>query len=100
MLTVKITELKDIEAVIKSCRYCVVSMADGGEPYSIPMCFAYRDGVLYLHSAPNGRKIEILKRNSGVSIVWTEVMKDFVYQDKEVGCSYSMQCKSIWLRDV
>jgi len=67
-------EIKDrsgIEEIILRCRTCHVAMVDNGMPYVIPMSFGYRfpsDGTLelYLHSAHEGRKIEILRKSNKV----------------------------------
>ena len=40
-----------------------MAFSDEGQPYIVPLCFGYEPGRLYFHSAPEGRKIEILKRN-------------------------------------
>ena len=51
-------------------------MADGNLPYIVPMSFGYRflnDGILelFFHSAHEGRKIDILKKNSTVCFEMT-----------------------------
>ena len=41
--------------------YGVLStVGPAGEPYGVPLSYAFRDGVLYFHSAPEGRKLEHL----------------------------------------
>lgn len=87
-----------MEEIIKECKSCTVSMADGDEPYCIPMSFVYNDGKVYLHSGKEGKKYDILCRNNRVCIAWSIIMKDVNYQDKEIGCSYFMQCKSVLAR--
>ena len=57
-----------IRDVIRRSTVCRLAMCDGDQPYVIPICFGYEDGVLYLHCAPEGRKIEILKRNPKVCV--------------------------------
>lgn len=49
MKTIAITELTEIEAIIRKCPYCTVGITDlEGNPYVVPMNFAYRDGIIYL----------------------------------------------------
>ena len=56
MKTIAITDPAEIEAIIRKCPYCTVGITDSeGNPYVIPMNFAYRDGIIYLHSGPDGR---------------------------------------------
>ena len=67
-------EVKDIDEIGKildQCKTCHVAMADGGHPYVVPLSYGYRflNGnvlELYFHSAPEGRKLEMLKKNSKV----------------------------------
>lgn len=95
MKTLIHTEKEQIEAIIHSCKVCFVGMADtDGTPYVIPMNFGYRDGVIYLHSAQEGRSISILERNPKVCITFS-TDHDLVYQHPEVACSYSTRSKSV-----
>lgn len=95
MKTLIHTEKEQIEAIIRSCKVCFVGMADtDGTPYMIPMNFGYRDGVIYLHSAQEGRSISILERNPKVCITFS-TDHDLVYQHPEVACSYSTRSKSV-----
>ena len=88
MKTLVHTDKELIEATIKKCDICYVGLADtDGTPYVLPMNFGYRDGVIYLHSAQEGRSISILERNPRVCITFSTdhdldiIMKQ--YSDKE-----------------
>ena len=71
MKTVEIKDQKHVEEIIAGCSVCFVGMTDlNGNPYVIPMNFGYRDGVIYLHSAPTGSCIEMLKHNNQVCITF------------------------------
>lgn len=94
MKTTFITEQTEIDALINSCQNCVVSFAST-EPYALPMNFAYRDQSVYLHSGPEGHKLELLKKNSNVCIVFIAPEQKVVYQNAQIGCSYSMNTKSV-----
>lgn len=64
-------EIKDrceIEAILDEAMICRVAFCDGDIPYVIPMNFAYKDNCIYLHSAKEGRKIELLKKNVNVCV--------------------------------
>jgi nitroimidazol reductase NimA-like FMN-containing flavoprotein (pyridoxamine 5'-phosphate oxidase superfamily) len=64
----EIREPEAIESVIAAAQVCRVAMCDGDRPYVVPMCFGYADGMFYLHSAREGRKLEILGRNDRVCL--------------------------------
>ncbi|ACL04174.1 pyridoxamine 5'-phosphate oxidase-related FMN-binding [Desulfatibacillum aliphaticivorans] len=59
----EIVDIKDIESVIAKAQVCRLALSDQGQPYVIPMNFGYSSGVFYFHSAHQGRKIEILRKN-------------------------------------
>lgn len=87
----------ELEEIILKCEHCNVAMVDAsGKPYMVPMNFGFHENVLYLHSAPEGKKIEILKQHPDVCVSFSS---DHVlrYQDKSVGCSYSMKYRSVLL---
>jgi len=95
MKTLVHSEAGFIEEIIRKCDICFVGMADtDGTPYVIPMNFGYRDGVVYLHSAQEGRSISILSRNPKVCITFS-TDHALVFQHPEVACSYRMRSKSV-----
>ncbi len=59
----EITDLAEIESILKNATVCRIGMADGGEPYIVPVCFGYSNGKIYLHSAMSGKKITLLEKN-------------------------------------
>lgn len=48
--------------VLSRAEYATLALCDADGLYSVPVNFAFEDGVLYLHSAKKGRKIECLRR--------------------------------------
>jgi len=61
-----IPDRAQIDAIIRACRVCRLGLADGGEPYVVPLCFGYDGEALFFHGAGQGKKIDILKRNNRV----------------------------------
>jgi nitroimidazol reductase NimA-like FMN-containing flavoprotein (pyridoxamine 5'-phosphate oxidase superfamily) len=67
-------EVKDkaeIEDIIKQCKICHLAMVDEGMPYVVPLSYGYSfldDNTLelYFHSAFEGRKLRILRKNNNV----------------------------------
>lgn len=93
-----ITDDSLIEQVITSCEVCTVGMVDENNlPYTIPLNFGYAEGVLYLHSGPKGRKLEILRHNPEVCIVMSTGHEMYV-QSENVACSYGMKYKSVMMK--
>ena len=98
MKTITITDPVQIEEIIRKCAYCTVGITDlEGNPYVIPMNFAYHDGVVYLHSGPEGGKLEMVERHPQVCINFCEG-HELVYMHRQVACSYSMKSRSVICR--
>ncbi len=68
----EVTELSDIKKMLDSAGVVHIGMIDGNKPYVVPMHYGYEivndSLVLYLHSAKEGRKIEIIRMNPDVFI--------------------------------
>ncbi len=85
------------EEIINKCDVCSVAMVgENNTPYVLPFNFAYRDQVLYLHSAPEGKKIDILHQNNKICVSFSTDHKLY-HQNENVACSYSMKYKSVLL---
>ncbi|MDP4271467.1 MAG: pyridoxamine 5'-phosphate oxidase family protein [Bacteroidota bacterium] len=98
MKAIHTQEQDNAEAIIAQCKICHIGLADtDGTPYVLPMNFGYSDGVIYLHSGPEGSHLDILGRNNKICITFSTGDK-LVYQDENVACSYSMRSDSVICR--
>ncbi len=94
MKTVEHLDNEKIEAIIRKCDICFVGVVDGDVPYVLPMNFGFKDNVIYIHSAPEGRIIDILNKNKNVCVTWS-TDHELAFQHPEVACSYRMKSKSV-----
>jgi hypothetical protein len=62
----EVTVQEEMEGIIGRAQVCRLALVDEGRPYVVPLSFGYRDGVLYFHSARQGRKVDILRRGGEV----------------------------------
>ena len=81
-----------IGSVMARSQVCRIGLCDEGLPYIVPMCFGYEGNTLYLHSAGQGRKIDILKRNS---TVFFELDTDCELKKGDKPCSFTMKYRSV-----
>src|SRR5690554_676251 len=58
------------------------------------MNFGYEEGVIYLHSAPEGRVIRALEQKADICITFS-TDHALAFQHPEVACSYRMKSKSV-----
>jgi len=88
----QITETVEIEAVLTRAKVCRLAMVDGMQPYMVPLCFGYWENSLYLHSAADGRKIDLLRKNPRVCF---EVDEVGAIRTAEAACNWSMTYASV-----
>lgn len=62
----EIGDKRVLEEILRGAVICRMAMLDGDMPYILPFNYGYRDGCLYIHSAPEGRKIELLGKNNRI----------------------------------
>jgi len=85
----------EIEEVINKCDVCYIGMSDkDGMPYVLPFNFAFEGNTIFLHSAREGKKIDILKERPDVCIAFS-ADHHLRYQNEEVACSWSMKYRSV-----
>ena len=69
----QITEIEAIRAILDKAKVLHLAMIDGARPYVVPLHYGYtlENGVLtlYLHSAKEGRKLDVLQKNGRVAFV-------------------------------
>lgn len=93
-----ITDQSVIDEVAKACDVCFVAMVDeNNKPYNIGMNFGYHQGIIYLHSGPKGRKLDILRNNPHVCVTMSTAHQMY-HQSEDVACSYGMKYKSILVK--
>lgn len=88
----EITDIREIESIIRKAQVCRLALADEGLPYIVPLCFGFRDNALYFHSAGEGRKIEILKRNNQVCFEF-DILSEV--KPGNTACAWGMKYRSV-----
>jgi nitroimidazol reductase NimA-like FMN-containing flavoprotein (pyridoxamine 5'-phosphate oxidase superfamily) len=88
----EITAKNEIEFIIRKSTVCRLGLADDGWPYIVPLCFGYRNNALYFHSAKEGRKIEILKRNNQVCFEF-DIHSEL--KPGKTACAWGMKYRSV-----
>lgn len=85
----------EIDQIISRSETCTVAMVDlEGNPYVLPFNFGYKSGKLFIHSGPEGKKIDIWKKNPRVCISFSTDYK-INARHEDVACSYSMKYRSV-----
>jgi uncharacterized protein len=79
-----------IQDILANAKVCRLSMIDGDMPYVVPLCFGYCDNALFFHSAPEGKKIEALRKNPNVCFE-IDALFGTVLSGEPCGCSIKYQ---------
>lgn len=90
----EITNQAEIEAVLKKAFVCHLGLADGDQPYVVPMNYGYEDGHIYLHGADEGKKIDILKKNDKVCFEM-ELFQSEIIKGGDQPCDWGTAFRSV-----
>ncbi|MFW6148812.1 MAG: pyridoxamine 5'-phosphate oxidase family protein [Atribacterota bacterium] len=88
----EITNIKEINKIIMEADFCNVAMSKNNRPYLVPMNYGFHEPYIYLHSANEGLKIDILRRNPQVCI---GIVGDVKLEKSSDVCKTSMKYSSV-----
>ncbi len=88
----EIVDINEIEEIIRKAIYCRIGLVDNDEPYVVPVCFGYERNALYFHSAPEGRKVELIKKNNKLCF---EIDSDVELVKAAEPCNWAMRYRSV-----
>jgi len=89
----EVTDKAAIESIIQRAAVCRLGLSENDAAYIVPVNFGYKDNCLYFHSAPEGRKIDIIEQNNNVCFEM-DVDCEFV-KKSEQPCNWSMKYRSV-----
>jgi len=88
----EITDKNTLESILKKAKVCRIGLAYQNIPYVVPMNFAYQNNILYLHSAYQGQKVDIIKQNNNICF---EIEAEVELLQAAVPCDFGMKYQSI-----
>ena len=93
----QITDETAIRAILDKAQVLHLAMIDGDRPYVVPLHYGYSliDGrlTLYLHSAKEGRKLDVLQKNGRVAFVLETDVSSI--SGGEIPCKYGAAYASV-----
>ena len=79
--------------VADKCEYAVISMTDiSGEPYCVPVTIARDGNAVYFHSAKEGKKLDLLRKDDHVCF---EMDYDHEMIPAKYACAYNFRYASV-----
>ena len=92
----EITDIDEKISIIKQCKVCRIALSENDMPYIVPLNYGYSFEnnilTLFFHSAPEGKKIDIIKINNNACF---EIDCDTQLIEAEKACDYGYSFKSI-----
>jgi len=88
----EIKDVRALEEILRGATICRMAMMDGDLPYIIPFNYGYRDGCLFIHSAPEGKKIDLLMKKSHVCFE-VEDISELIKGEK--ACDWTTRYRSV-----
>ena len=81
-----------IEQILNESSICRIGFSIDGEAHIVPVNFGYMNNKLYIHSAPEGQKIDFIKKNNRICFEMEldhEIIKD------KVACNWTTKYRSV-----
>ncbi len=88
----EVTDKKEIEKILMESDICRLAMVDGDKPYIVPMNFGYQDGSVFFHCAKEGRKLDVIRKNSNICF---EVDQAIKFIKAKSACDWGIKYKSV-----
>ena len=88
----EIRERAAIERIILQSSVCRLAFSDDNCPYIVPLCFGYKNNALYFHTAREGEKLRILKKNNRVCFEF-DILRELVKSEEP--CGWGMKYMSV-----
>ena len=88
----EIVDQATIRAVMEEAQVCRLGMCDNGKPYVVPMNFGIGENCLYLHCAPEGKKIDILRESNRVCFEM-DILREVKRAD--IPCGFTARYESV-----
>jgi len=89
----EITDQRLIDEIIRGSLVCRVAMAKDNAPYVVPMSFGYDGAAIYLHTAPEGKKIEHFQANPQVCFEFERNVE--LRRDPQSACKWTFSFESV-----
>ena len=91
----EVTDIAEIERILNEAQVCRIALVDGEFPYLIPLCFGYTlesgELALYFHSALQGKKMELLKKNNNAAFE-IDKLEEIIPGENACSFSASFEC--------
>jgi len=78
--------------ILREARVLFLALRDHPAPYVLPVCFAYEPGILYIHSAMAGTKIDLIAAHP---LVGFSACTELAVVAGSSACDYTSRARSV-----
>jgi nitroimidazol reductase NimA-like FMN-containing flavoprotein (pyridoxamine 5'-phosphate oxidase superfamily) len=89
----EIESREEMDDIIRGSHVCRIALAKDNIPYIIPVSFGYDGQSIYIHTAKEGNKINIIKLNSMLCFEFERNVNLIINQDS--ACKWSFSYESV-----
>jgi uncharacterized protein len=89
----EINDRRQMDEIIRGSLVCRVAMAKDNAPYVLPMSFGYDGTAIYLHTAPEGKKIGCFEANPQVCFEFERNVE--LRRDPQIACKWTFNFECV-----
>lgn len=88
----EITDITEIDEILRTSRVMYIALADDGMPFMVPVFYAWDGSALYFHSAKAGAKIDIINKNNNLCFA---ISTDHGVIESDVICNFEARHRTV-----
>jgi len=88
----EINDQREIGAILHRGRIAFLALADDGHPYVVPVCYGFDGTALYVHTAQEGQKLDMLSNNARVCLA---IVPSWSINPADDACDWGLSYESI-----
>jgi nitroimidazol reductase NimA-like FMN-containing flavoprotein (pyridoxamine 5'-phosphate oxidase superfamily) len=81
-----------LERILRRAQVLFLALRDEPAPYVLPVCFGFEDGMIYIHSAAAGTKIDLISRDPMVGF---SASTEMTVTPADSPCGFSSKAESV-----
>ena len=89
----EIADRRQMDEIIRGSLVCRVAVAKDNAPYVVPVSFGYDGAAIYLHTAPEGKKIGCFEANPQVCFEFERDVE--LRRDPQSACKWTFSFESV-----
>ena len=89
----EIESREEMDEIIRGSHVCRIALAMDNMPYIVPVSFGYDGESIYIHTAKEGKKINIIKKNNNLCFEFERNVE--LFRDPDNACKWTFSYESV-----